>query len=157
MAQSNSLDIFQYTSLAVILDYFSELELRFSDYITKDLLYKAIQEELFPSFFTRYVLDMLLTKSPEGRMTFASFSSYYIALRHFYFYADGDFISKDKFKEFIESNKVPGRLKDYVTHTYVPTLEEIAKASSMVQNFPQDSSYFGSYNNLIFLQKSKKS
>lgn len=132
MGQTNTIDLFQYTSVATILDYISELEVTFTDRIPWDLIQKAIQEDLFPSFFTTKVLNLVRRKSGTSNVNFTNFASLFIAMRHFYFFAEGDFIEFEKFKEFLDSNKCPGRLKDYVSHTYVPTVEEINKASKSV-------------------------
>lgn len=42
LSQTNTLDIFQYTMIASILDYISELEISFSDKITGEILRKAV-------------------------------------------------------------------------------------------------------------------
>lgn len=99
----------------------------------------------------------MLSNNGEGKVTFVNFASLFVAMRHFFQYSDGLFLSYDKFKEFLASNKCPGRLKSYVEHTYIPTEEEINRASSQVFPSKSDANYFGKYNNLIFLQKSQKS
>lgn len=93
----------------------------FTDKISWDLIQKAVQDDLFPPFFTTIILNMIRKKSGASAVTFTNFASLFVAMRHFYFYADGNFMEFDKFKEFLESNRCPGRLKDYVEHTYIPT------------------------------------
>lgn len=91
-----------------------------------------MQEEILPSFVNRSVLDLLFERSSNGFCSFASFSSYFIALRHFYFYAENDFMTMDEFKAFMDSNKAAGRLKEYVNDNFIPSIEEINKASELV-------------------------
>jgi len=38
-------------------------------------------------------------------------------------------IEKKDFDDMLDSGYVPARLVDYVEHTYIPTIEEIEKAS----------------------------
>ena len=38
----------------------------------------------------------------------------------------------DQFKAFMDSNKAAGRLKEYVHENFVPSIEEIDKASELV-------------------------
>lgn len=58
----------------------------------------------------------------------------------------------DSFVKLIDDEALPGRLVDYYDHFYIPTQEEIEKASEFLQKGEtEDSSYFSKYNNQIFL------
>ena len=66
------------------------------------------------------------------------------------------FMNFIEFKEMIESKFTPGRLHDYIEHSYIPTKDEVAAASKKIETILTNESFFGNYNNLIFLQTDKK-
>jgi len=56
----------------------------------------------------------------------------------------------------IGSDLIPQRLKDYVAKTYTSTQDEIEASSKRVFQHVEEKHYFNQYNNIIFLQKKKK-
>ena len=60
------------------------------------------------------------------------------------------------FKAITNSPYIPGRINQYIELTYIPTAEEVETASLKTKESLTDASFFGNYNNLIFLEKKKK-
>lgn len=54
-------------------------------------------------------------------MSFPSFAGIYYAVRLFASQTDILFLTKDNFTALIEGDRVPDRLKEYISKTYSPT------------------------------------
>lgn len=62
-------------------------------------------------------------------------------------------MSYEAFDKLLENHVLPDRMLNYITNTYIPTIQEIEEADRFLESHNDDQTYFGNYNNLIFLQK----
>ena len=92
---------------------------------------------------------------PEGvnEISFMSFFGVFVSARAFYTKTDTRMIDFEAFKSLLGDGFVAGRVGEYCEYTWIPTQEEVEKASHTVHHTQSDKDYFGNYNNLIFLQK----
>jgi hypothetical protein len=136
--------------LATAYFYLTAYELPVQGLISKQLMYKAVQENNFPSWYGKIFIDELY---PEGTndATFTSFLGNFVSARAFKSKTETRFISFDDFKELLDSKFIPGRFNEYAEKTYIPTKEEAEAASRKIEKELTNENFFGNYNNLIFM------
>jgi hypothetical protein len=79
------------------------------------------------------------------------FLGIYCAARISKSHSSSRFITYEDFTEILSSKFVPGRFHKYAEKTYIPTAEEYEGASKKLEKELDNQSYFGNYNNLIFM------
>lgn len=154
--QESRLDIFEFVSVSFIFEYLSQFEVHFNDRVRPENLIRAVQEDQFPEWFTRQVIQIIFEGQVDSDFSIQNFISLYYFARNFFYYSDGMFMKFENFEKMLKTDKLPNRLKDYIKHTWVPSQPEIEEASKLYYKGSHDEDYFKTYNNLIFLQTGKK-
>ena len=85
-----------------------------------------------------------------------NFIGLYVGARAFRKFANFNFINYKHFSELVTSGYIPARINQYCDESFIPTAEEIEKASLKTAIELKDETFFGNYNNLIFLNKKTK-
>jgi len=153
--QQSTVSVLQFAQVAYIYNYFSDYEIQMSESIRKDDALRAIQDGILPVWFNRLTCDQAFNENPNG-MSFPAFAGIFYSVRLFASQTETLFLSKDNYTALIGSDLIPQRLKDYVAKTYTSTQDEIEASSKRVFQHVEEKHYFNQYNNIIFLQKKKK-